>query len=1000
MAPRLLFALILSLVVCPPAVAQYRVTTWTTEHGLPQSSVNAIAQTPDGFIWVATLGGLARFDGRTFRTFDTTTNPELPHTRFGGLVVDGAGQLWVTLQTREVMRFAGDRFQVMGEADGVPAAFVDRMYLQHGRIRLDTARGSVIWQGGRFADEPGGPPEDARHLTFAGVSSGNGARWYRDTAGKAYRFEDSRLTRTIDLPGRWAFEDRSGRVWALSIGGALVSLDGGTLRTHGIPAGQLGLETLAPVEDPDGTLWFFSTLGLVRFRDNRFTSYTTADGLPDNYLRAIMKDREGTHWVGTNTGLSRLIEQSITSFTAEDGLAADNTYPVLEDRDGTIWIGGWPGLTTYQNGRFAAVSLPGVNGRTLNVLSLMEDRGGAVWVGTMGAGIIKITSGRVEVIAGSQVLEMAHVIYQSRGSDIWVGTSGGLARYRDGTFTRLRRTDGNHGGETGVVFEDSKGTVWVGNMAGLARVVDNVVVQVGDDNGFTGKRVRAIYEDASGTLWFGTYDTGLFRYRDGRFLRFTVREGLPTNGAFRIIEDEQARFWISSNVGIYRVDRAALDAVAEGRERMTPAVLYGRDDGMASQEANGLGQPSGLRARDGRIWFPTQRGVAILDPASMKQNTAPPPVALLDVSVGGFPTAARDRIEIRSGSREFQVRYAALTFIRPELARFKYRMEGLDADWVDAGTDRTVRYADLPFGTFRFRVIAANRDGVWNEEGASIVVAVIPPFYRTTWFMALMLSLVATTAYGGHRWRLAGIERTQAVQQAFARQLIDSQELDRKRIASELHDGVSQTLVVIRNWARIATPSMPPESPGGKRLGDIADAATQALGEVRNVVHDLLPLHLERMGLVEAMRDAATRVGDASGIAITTRFDHVDTHVSTETALKLFRVAQEGLNNVVKHSGATGASIDVALESAQVRLTIQDNGKGFEPDDVSPTSAGDGFGLVGMAERARMMGGDFTITSAPGRGTTIIIVVPRSAAPAGLKPPPYEGNAQQGGDHA
>jgi len=971
-------------------------TTWTTADGLPQSSVVAVTQTPDGFIWATTLGGLARFDGRTFRTFDTTTNPELPHSRFGGMVVDADGQLWLTLQTSELVRYVGGKFDIMDDADGLPARQVLRIYQWQRRLVVETANGTVVWQDGRFVADPAVQvPAEAATLTFAGISAGLAARWYRDGEGRAYRFEATGLTRTVHLPGRGVYEDRSGRVWTLQlgVGGELTSLDlDGTRRTYGLDAGQVGLPMLSQVEDPDGTLWFLSSNGLARFRAGRFRSFTTADGLPDNYVRFIFRDREGTHWVGSNTGLTRLVEQPIVSFTAADGLAADNTYPLLQDRQGAIWIGAWPGLTRYHNGVFEHVSekynLRNPFRRPANVMSLMEARDGAIWVGTLGAGLHRIRGNRVERIDGPWNLT-AHVLYEGAGADLWVGTDNGLFRYRDGVFTRIPRADGTSGGETSAMFLDRSGVHWVGNIDGLARVVDGVLHQV-EGAGFTGRRVRAIHQDAAGTLWFGTYDTGLFMYRDGRFTRFTVREGLPTNGAFRIIEDEQARFWISSNVGIYRVDRASLEAVAAGRQRTVMSVLYGREDGMASAEANGLGQPSGIRAQDGRFWFPTQRGVAVIDPASIALNTAPPPVTFLDVNVGGFPTDPRERIEIRSGSREFQVRYAALTFVRPEQARFKYRMEGLDADWVEAGTDRTARYADLPFGTFTFRVIAANRDGVWNEDGASIEIAVIPPFYRTPWFMTLMVVVAATATYGGHRRRLAGIQRKQEVQQAFARQLIDSQELDRKRIASELHDGVSQTLVVIRNWARIGAPSAPDDSAAGKRLGDIAEAASQALGEVRHVVHDLLPLHLERMGFVEAVRDAAARVSDASGIAITCRFDAVDRELSTETALRLFRVAQEGLNNVVKHSGATTASIDVTLEPAHVRLTIEDNGKGFDPGDVSPTSAGDGFGLVGMAERARMMGGDLTITSAPGRGTTIMISVPRIAAPAGLKPTPYE----------
>jgi signal transduction histidine kinase len=711
-------------------------------------------------------------------------------------------------------------------------------------------------------------------------------------------------------------------------------------------------------------MWFVQPQGLARFREGRFTSFTKADGLPDTHIRSVMRDREGTLWVSTQGGLARFTEPPIVTYTTRNGLAADNTYPIIEDRRGDIWIGGWPGLTRYRQGAFTDITATLGLAPNLrpNITALMEDREGAVWIATLGQGITRLNEGGATTIIAATVDWNYYAMFQSRSGDVWIAGDRGAHRYHDGVIDPALAL----GGAASVFHEDARGVLWIGGVHGLFRYEGGVVTQLGDRDGFSGTRVRAIRSDSDGTMWIGTYDTGLFRYRDGRFTRYTTAEGLPANGAFQILEDAQQRFWICSNSGIYRVTRSELDAVAAGGRRTVTAVRYGRDDGMANQECNGLSRPAGIRAADGRFWFPTQGGVAVVNPATLA-NTLPPPVALLDLKVGGVSSSSLDRIEIRSGSTSIEVQYTALTFVRPELAQFKFMMEGLETDWNDAGTDRTARYARLPYGDFRFRVIAANREGVWNETGAGIDIVVIPPFWRTTWFMWLMIAAVGVAAYGGHRWRLAGIERKQAVQQAFARQLIDSQETDRKRIASELHDGVSQTLVVIRNWA------------AGRRIGDIAEAASQALGEVRNVVHDLLPLHLERMGLVEAMRDAATRVGDASGIAITCRFDKVDNQLSTETALRLFRVAQEGLNNVVKHSGATTASLDVTLEPAHVRLTIQDNGKGFEPRDISPTSAGDGFGLVGMAERARMMGGDLTITSAPGRGTTIIIIVPRVA---------------------
>lgn len=958
------------------ASAQYQIDAWTTEHGLPQGTVYSIAQTPDGFLWISTFGGLARFDGLSFRVYDTVTNPELPNSRLFGVHVDDDGQLWVLTQDRILMRFRDGRFVVIGSSEGLPAGGVRRMTVERGRLVLHTDSGRYILKDGRLVPDERRDPPGAAGMTYLRESD-SGARWYRDAAGAGHRFEGDRLTRTLALAGTNVFEDRSGRLW-MHDKGELICVTGDTVRRYGRKDGVVPIDVLWVKEDPDGTVWFAESAGLVRFRDGRFTSFTKSDGLPATGVRSMFRDREGTHWVATESGLARLTERPIVSYTSDHGLAADNTYPILQDRRGDIWIGGWPGLTRYRDGVFQDMT-KALGLGTPNVLSLLEDREGALWVGQWGGGVWRINisgDGRSQRFPGGYAPglppDVTFVIYQGRSPDIWFGGDVGAFRYHDGVFDPplLRGVGG-----VNTFYEDARGALWIGHERGLARYDQGVLTQFGEDQGFSGRRVRVIHPDPSGALWIGTYDTGLFRYRDGVFTRFTTREGLPANGAFQILEDAQARFWICSNTGIYRVARSDLDDLASGGRRTVTTVRYGRDDGMANQECNGLGRPAGIRARDGRFWFPTQGGVAVVDPGALARQP-PPPVSILDVMVGGVPVTSRDQIEIRSGSTSIEAHYAALTFVRPELAQFKYRMEGLDPDWVDAGSDRVARYTRLPYGNFRFRVIAANRDGVWNEEGASIAIVVVPPFWRTSWFMALMLVAVAAAAFGVHRWRLGVLERRQAVQQAFAQQLIDSQETDRKRIASELHDGVSQTLVVIKNWALFGAPTLPEDSAGRRRMGEIADAATQALGEVRHVVHDLLPYHLERLGLVEAIREAAARVADASGIQITCTLADVNGHLSTETSLRLFRVVQEGLNNVVKHSGATSAALEMTRDGAHVRLTIRDNGTGFDPGAVAPTEAGHGFGLVGMSERTRMMGGNLTIDSAPGHGTTLTIVVP------------------------
>ena len=959
------------------ASAQYHIDTWTTDQGLPQSTVANVVQTPDGFIWASTLGGLVRFDGVRFRVYDTATNPELSNSRIGAMFTDAAGNIWMVTQDKDLLRFQGGKFKKMGSADGLPAGLVTRALKDGGRDDVQTTAGSVLVDNGRIVPDtrPGPPP--ALSLKQIGTSAG-GARWFADAAGLAYRYDGSQLTRSPALPKDRAervYEDRAGRVWMRSREtGELLCLTGNTVHRYGPKDGVIHLGALSMSEDPDGTVWFSSESGLVRFHDGRFRSFTTADGLPDNNVGPVFRDREGSVWVPTQRGLARLTEQPITTYSVEQGLAARNTYPVFQDSRGDIWIGGWNGLTRYRRGVFEDMTTAGGVVRPM-VLSFAETRDGAILVGFYSGQVHRLTVAGPDAHV-SAVLVVArpspvYAVHPGRSGDIWIADDQGAVRFHDGVVDPP--VPGTQAAS--AFYQDDHGVLWIGAAAGLVRYANGVATQFGAREGFTGKRVRTIYASADGSLWLGTYDTGLFRFRDGTFTRYTLAEGLPASGAFQILEDGEARFWISSNSGIYRVAKSELDDVAAGRRRRVTAVRYGRDDGMLDQECNGLGRPAGVRATDGKIWFPTQDGVVVIDPQTSGRQP-PPPVTILDAVVDGVPVPL-DRIEIRSGSRALDVRYAALTFVKPELAQFRYRMEGLEPDWHDdAGSDHTARYAQMPYGHFTFRVIAANREGVWNETGASIPVVVVPPFWRTTWFMSLAFLAFVGAGFGTHRLRLGVIERRRALQEAFARQLIDSQETDRKRIASDLHDGVSQTLVVIRNWAQIGEPSLPEDSAGRKRMGDIGRAAAQALGEVREVVQDLVPYHLDRQGLVESIRDAAARVADASGVQITCRLAEIHQRLSPATTLKLFRVVQEGLNNVVKHSGATSASIDLVLESAHVMLTIRDNGKGFVKDNVTPTAAGDGFGLMGMSERTRMMGGEMTIDSAPGRGTTITIVVP------------------------
>ncbi len=564
------------------------------------------------------------------------------------------------------------------------------------------------------------------------------------------------------------------------------------------------------------------------------------------------------------------------------------------------------------------------------------------------------------------------------------------------------------------IVQTKDGYLWFTTFDGLVRFdgVRFAVFNKSNSPGIPSNRFVSLFEDCFGDLWatletgevvrrhqgrfttytkeIGTYDSGLARFKDGRFTRYTTNDGLFDNGVFQILEDDSGRFWMSSNRGIFRVHKQELNDFADGRLKTIHSLAYNKEDGMPSTECNGGRWPAGVKTRDGKLWFPTMGGLAMIDPASIKSNTQPPPVVIEEMHINHervrnaeWDAALRDppeAIRILPGQGNFEIKYAALSFINSENLRFKYKLEGVDRDWVEAGVRRTAYYSHVAPGSYLFRVLAANADGVWNQTGASIRITVVPPFWWTWWFMVLVTLAVLVALAAVWKFRVGQLKRAQIAQEAFARQLIASQEAERKRIAAELHDSLGQSLVIIRNWAMLGAGQIENNAPARQELDEINTIASRTINEVREIAYNLGPYHLERLGFEKSIRDMATRVAKSSGVAISTELEALDGALSSETQMSLYRVVQEALNNMVKHSRATETSIALKRESAGVRLTVTDNGRGFDPQPAKaaevPGGARPGFGLNGMAERVRLLGGALTIRSAPEHGTTVEAYLP------------------------
>ncbi len=993
-----LSGLLAALCLASIAQAQYRFDSWTADNGLPQNSIHAVHQAHDGYLWLATSDGLVRFDGARFTVFNKSNSPGIASNRFNSLYEDRQGDLWMGTDNGGVTRLHRGVFTTYTTDHGLPYNLIRGVTGDEaGNLWILSDNWLIQWEEatGRFL------PADSNQPRFAFGSDAFGSLggfWDVDKTS-LYRFAHGRLTSWTGLPSlniHAVAEDRHGEVWAATRDAGLARIKGGKVAqvygaSDGLPSNLMwfisGAELKIACADRNGNLHI---IGLDPW--TKRAVLRPPPGLLERLdinqpyldITALYEDREGNLWIGTQRkGLYRARKQVITAYSKQHSLVDNNVYPIYEDASGAVWIGAWyTGLSRFKDGAFTNYTKrDGLPSGLITAIG--EDQAGRLWVAAFGdsnsSGLRVFEQGRFKVSGNLATLDgQISAICQDRAGALWFGSDRGLMRYKDGALSAWTTKDGLAGNEVKVIINGAAGDLWIGSYGGLSRFKDGKLTSWTERDGLASNAVRALYEDRDGSLWIGAYDGGLSRFKDDRFTRYTTKEGLFNDGVFQILEDARGAFWMSSNRGIYRVSKHELNEFAAGRLASITSIAYGRSDGMLNPECNGGRWPAGVKTRDGKLWFPTQDGVAVIDPEAIPFNAQPPPVMIESFLVDRAPVAplSLDRpVRIAPGWENFEIEYTALSFINSERLRFKYKLEGLDQDWTDAGTRRAAYYSYVPPGQYVFRVIAANSDGVWNTEGQSLRVIALPPFYRTWWFVTL--AAIGAAGLLGFAWRrrVAQFKRAQATQRAFSRQLIESQESERKRIAAELHDSLGQRLVVIKNLALMVLNSPSKNGETREQIEEISAEASQAIGEVKEISHNLRPYQLDRIGLTKAIEAIVRTAQSASEIVFKAEIDDIDGVFPKDLEINFYRVVQEGVNNILKHSQATEAGVTIRRDPDGLRMTIRDNGKGFTPGAAKSDTPRGGFGLIGVTERAQLLSGKPVIHSAPGQGTMISIKI-------------------------
>ena len=741
---------------------QYVADNWQIADGLPQSTVQALARTPDGYLWMGTQEGLTRFDGTRFTVFEPGNESAIPDKNITALHVDKAGTLWIGTRLGLALLEHG-RFRSGPLSGDIARAYIRTIAEgRDGHLWIGTDDIGVIEIAGdtvRAFDASDGLI-DVRIRALQ--PSADGALWVGTRSG-LQRFDGRRFEPIALRDAQTAesvmslHEDADGTLWVGTGAGALYRSRGQSFEVMA-KDGQFGSAILAMLRDGDGNLWFAPhSGGLVRWRDGVFSRLATGMFVNSD-LRALLEDNEGSLWIGTyGLGLLRLHDGKFVTAGETEGLSGDLTWTIVPRRAGGVWVGSDGGLSSYDAGEFRHIDGPRGQQKT-RVRSIVEDRGGSVWVGTEGAGLYRLDPGgsiRLFNVHNGLSGDSVTALLEDRAGRIWVGTNEGLDMIAHDTVVSMQsKLDASTLAPVHLLYEDHAGNLWVATESnGLFVVGATATRHLTVADGLPSDWVISLHEDERGVVWLGTTN-GLAVWRDNRVISLVRFGGPMRETILQVLEDASHQIWFTTNKGLMTAPRADLDALAAG-ENFSPAYhIYGVADGLRSPEFDGGNTSAGCVSPDGLLWFPGVHGIVRVDPAHIPTNRQPPPVHIEKVAIDNAPVALTDGIAIAPGAHQWEFDYTGLSLLIPQRSRFRYQLEGFDAGWVDAGNRRTAFYTRLAPGTYTFRVTASNNDGVWSAPGASFRFTLKPHLYQTAWFWALCVLSVVLAAVALYRLRV------------------------------------------------------------------------------------------------------------------------------------------------------------------------------------------------------------------------------------------------------
>jgi signal transduction histidine kinase/ligand-binding sensor domain-containing protein len=944
---------------------QYTRQVWHIQDGLPEETVQAVQQTPDGYLWIGTTGGLSRFDGSRFLTWSRNTQPGLTENSVFCLLEARDGSLWLGTEGGGLIHEDHGVFRAYGAREGLTDGFVRSV------MEDDSGR---LW-----------------------IGTDNGL--FREQHGVVQRVDTAHVAPSLAIHS--IFEDREHRIW---VGGSrLLRFDGDEVKSFALPGAFSQNRVKSILQTRDGTVWVGTVGGLERLTPRGFERVPGIDAT----VRTMRQTSDGTLWIGTiGQGLYIFGRSGLRKITASGLLPSNTVLDVYEDNSHQIWLGTQDGLVRLSKTPVHVVPLPGGSDPDFETISydsagtvwvvssqvyaihadraepyvfralahipvrnVFRDREGTLWIGTDGSGAYHLTShGPVHYSAPAQLANnFVRAFLESRDGSMWIATDEGITRIAGERVHNLRVSDGLVYFSTRALIEDRTGTVWIGTDQGLSCWRDGNFVENAATRGLAREKIWSILEDGTGSIWLGTRDHGLVRYQAGELARFTTAQGLESNSIYQLLRDRRNQLWLSSPNTISSIPLEELDRAAPDTGLHLPVTTYDMPYDADGAQLYGGRQPSGCIGQNGEVWFPTNKGAVYIYPGPAPEMGAPR-LQLTGVAVDGREIGLSAFHKLGADASRLEIAFSPLSLRSQANIRFRYLLEPFDHTWTYAGTSRVATYTNLPAGRYRFRVVAFPLDSPTESSEATLVFQKEPHFYATWWFVSLCLALAALGSLGAYRWRVRSLQlRFRAVLE------------ERGRLAREMHDTVIQGCTSVSALLE-AIASLERENQAlREELLDFARTQVRTtIDEARQAVWNLR----HRDEPLEDLSHSATTIAEQTrrefGIAVESRSEGSLFSIPRSIAHEILMVIREAVFNAVLHGKPSRVEIQIAYGRDDLQVRVKDDGAGFDPAAVARDGRAH-YGIEGMRERVERLNGTIEWTSHAGQGTEVRFVIRRPA---------------------